>query len=249
MLQIANDDGKAEKMSNSLNNFILLHEALEQVRPSALRMLVLQTHYRSPLVFGEKRLEEANAALKRIETTVHNLDWSLKNASADNPDSVDTDALNAATEACHKNFVEAMDDDFHCSKALGEIFALITEINNLVGDKPLSKNDSAAVKAARNKIVELMNVFGVVLQGVEGQDNTGAGSSSESEYPEEVVEIASKFANYSGSSTEEAVEALLAARTDARKNKQFDIADGIRDALTELGLKIEDTPQGPRIAK
>lgn len=75
MLQITNEEsGKNEKMSKSLNNFILLHEALEQVSAQTLRMLVLQTHYRSPLVFGEKRLDEAKTALNRIENAIKNLD-------------------------------------------------------------------------------------------------------------------------------------------------------------------------------
>ena len=78
MLQVANEEsGKNEKMSKSLNNFVLLYEALEQVEPNVLRMLVLQTHYRSPLVFGEKRLSEAEAALNRIETAVKNFDWKI----------------------------------------------------------------------------------------------------------------------------------------------------------------------------
>lgn len=74
MLQIANkESGKNEKMSKSLNNFVLLHEALEQVDANILRMLVLQTHYRSPLVFGEKRVAEAKAAFNRIETCINNI--------------------------------------------------------------------------------------------------------------------------------------------------------------------------------
>ena len=45
MLQIANAaTGEVEKMSKSLNNFLLLSEALDLVRPEALRMLMLQTH-------------------------------------------------------------------------------------------------------------------------------------------------------------------------------------------------------------
>ena len=249
MLQIANEQGTAEKMSKSLNNFILLHEALEQVRPSALRMLALQTHYRSPLVFGQKRLEEADAALKRIENTVHNLDWSIANAG-EKAHSIDVEKLKAAIERTHANFVEAMDDDFNCSKALGEIFALIADINNLVGDRQISTDDAKIVQDARDKIVELMNVFGVVLEGVSGQDDSGAGtSSSASTYPDEVIEIAKEFCDFSDDSTDEAVQALLLARTDARKNKQFDIADGIRDKLGAIGLKIEDTPQGPRVTK
>ena len=72
MLQIANEKtGEIEKMSKSLNNFLLLHEALDIVRPETLRMLMLQTHYRSPLdCSADARLAEADAALTRIENTV-----------------------------------------------------------------------------------------------------------------------------------------------------------------------------------
>ena len=49
MLQMVNaETGVEEKMSKSLNNFLLLYEVLDQVRPAVLRMLMLQTHYRSP---------------------------------------------------------------------------------------------------------------------------------------------------------------------------------------------------------
>ena len=73
MLQIANaETGETEKMSKSLNNFLLLHEVLEQVRPAALRMLMLQSHYRSPLVFGEQRVAEADE-LARITGAVKTL--------------------------------------------------------------------------------------------------------------------------------------------------------------------------------
>ena len=68
MLQIANaETGEAEKMSKSLNNFLMLYEALEIVRPEALRMLMLQTHYRSPLDFSDDNLQSAEKALQKLE--------------------------------------------------------------------------------------------------------------------------------------------------------------------------------------
>ena len=79
MLQV-----NAEKMSKSLGNFLLLHEVLEDARPEALRMLMLQTHYRSPLDFSTERMDEADAALSRIENalsaawTVHRTPWMVR---------------------------------------------------------------------------------------------------------------------------------------------------------------------------
>ena len=46
-----------------------------------------------------------------------------------------------------------------------------------------------------------------------------------------------------------AMAALLDARANARANKNYAVADAIRDGLAELGFRIEDTPQGARIVK
>jgi cysteinyl-tRNA synthetase len=52
---------------------------------------------------------------------------------------------------------------------------------------------------------------------------------------------------FEGSDPAVAVALLLEARAEARKAKQWDVADGVRNGLTELGLTIEDTPQGSRV--
>ena len=75
MLQI-----NSEKMSKSLGNFLLLRDVLETVKPEVLRMLMLQTHYRSPLDFSSDRLEESEAALDRIAGLAKRLVWALGNA-------------------------------------------------------------------------------------------------------------------------------------------------------------------------
>ena len=56
-------------------------------------------------------------------------------------------------------------------------------------------------------------------------------------------------AGYTGSNSEEAIRALLDCRAAARKEKNFALADKVRDGLTELGYVIEDTPQGARVRR
>ncbi|MBQ3106200.1 MAG: cysteine--tRNA ligase [Eggerthellaceae bacterium] len=240
MLQIANaETGEAEKMSKSLNNFLLLHEALDIVRPEALRMLMLQTHYRSPLVFGDQRLGEADAALTRIENAVGSLTWQLENA-APGESAVDGAALEAAVAKARAAFVEAMDDDFNAPEALGAVFGLVNEANAAVAGKTVTQTDVPAVQAALDAVVELMGVFGV---------NVGADAEDQGEaYPVEVLALAAELAGYAGSSTVEAVDALLAARAAARKEKNWAVADGVRDGLGALGFTIMDTPQGTRVS-
>ena len=162
MLQIANEKtGEIEKMSKSLNNFLLLHEALDIVRPETLRMLMLQTHYRSPLVFGDARLAEADAALTRIENTVKNLEWLLASATAEGACALDAAAIEGATQAARAAFVDAMDDDFNAPAALGAVFTLVGDVNSAIAGKEPTAADVPALIAARDSIAELMGVFGI----------------------------------------------------------------------------------------
>ena len=202
-------------------------------------MLMLQTHYRSPLVFGDTRLAEADAALTRIETAVKNADW-LISVAQDGDSAVDDAALTAAAQTAKEQFVRAMDDDFNAPEALGCVFTLVGELNGAVAGKSIAKADAAAVAAARNAIVDLMGCFGI--------DVSAADEDESASYPEAVLELAAQIASYEGTSKAEAVQALLDARATARKEKNWAVADGVRDGLAGLGFTIEDTPQGARVS-
>ena len=235
MLQI-----NSEKMSKSLGNFKLLRDVLKVTDPKVLRFLMLQTHYRSPLDFSDERLAEAGAALCRIENAVKNLDWQLQNAQ-DIPSPLDTRELMKRTKEAKLAFILAMDDDFNTCKALGEVFDFIADVNAQTAGKTLSLSDVPPVRDVRALIVELMGVFGI---DVEAAADAADGACA---YPAEVVALAADIAGYEGADAAEAVDALLAARADARAAKDWACADAVRDGLCGLGFVIEDTPQGARV--
>lgn len=238
MLQVVNEEtGEEEKMSKSLNNFLLLHEVLEQVSPEVLRMLMLQTHYRSPLVFGEARVAEASAALNRLENFVKNADWLCSNAG-DNPAAFDADAYAAAARKMREGFTEAMDDDFNTAGALGAVFGFVGEANALLADACLCCKTAKVVEDAENELVELMGVLGIELAG---------SACPTGNCPAGVFALAAEVAGYDGSDGEAALQALLDARAQARKEKNWAVADAVRDGLGGLGFVIEDTPQGARV--
>ncbi|MEG0096012.1 MAG: cysteine--tRNA ligase [Raoultibacter sp.] len=232
MLQI-----NSEKMSKSLGNFLLLRDVLKTTRPEVLRMLMLQTHYRSPLDFSDERLSESEVALSRITNTVKNLEWLESNAQ-DIPSRLDIRALLTLIRETRNEFIFAMDDDFNTAGGLGALFAFVGDLNAAIADKTLSLSDLPAIRQARELIAELMGVFGIDLEG----------EQKAASYPPEVVGLAQKLAGYAGSDTVQAVLALLACRTEARSNKDWALADKVRDGLAAFDLVIEDTPQGPRIA-
>ena len=235
MLQV-----NAEKMSKSLGNFKLLRDVLDAVRPEVLRFLMLQTHYRSPLDFSDERLAEAQAALGRIENAVRNLGWQLENAQ-DAPSPLDTRALMKRAKEAKVAFVLAMDDDFNTCRALGEVFDLVADVNAQTAGKVLSVSDVPIVRDARDTVIELMGVFGIDVAAA------GEGDAGEA-YPVEVVDLAADLAGYEGADAAEAVDALLAARAEARAAKDWPRADAVRDGLAGLGFTVEDTPQGARVS-
>lgn len=231
MLQI-----NAEKMSKSLGNFLLLRDVLKTTRADVLRMLMAQTHYRSPLDFSEERLKEAEAALDRIIGLERRLRWAMDHAQ-DGDAALDASAIRAAIDGARADFTEAMDDDFNTAGALGVVFSYVAEVNSLVGDKVVAAPDVAALQAARDALVDLMGVFGIAL------DAEGAAA----DYPREVIDLARELAGFDDNDAAAAMNALLEARAQARKERNFDLADQVRDGLVDLGFVIEDTSQGARI--
>lgn len=110
-----------EKMSKSLNNFVLVNEIRKQVDPKVLRFFILSVHYRHPVNFSEKLVEQAKAGLDRIMTAYQNVSHRL-DSSANLGDQSDI-WLNKI-EACQNDFVEAMDDDFNTANGIAAIFEL-----------------------------------------------------------------------------------------------------------------------------
>lgn len=235
MLQI-----NSEKMSKSLNNFLLLKDVLDAYDASIIRMLMLQTHYRSPLDFSDARLDEASTALDRIMTFVRNVDWiSTLSVVPQGASAKEKQDFSAMIDAAQAKFVAEMDDDFNTAGALGAIFELIKAGNTFSAthSEKLDAEDVALLRRAADKAMEILSALGIVIEAKEEQ----------SEYPIELVELASSLVGFAGDLPSQAAEALLDARITARTEKNWALADGIRDGLSALGFVIEDTASGARI--
>jgi len=235
MLQV-----NAEKMSKSLGNFLLLKEVQERYPTPVIRLLMLQTHYRSPLDFSDSRLDETTHAYERLENLVRNLRWarSLAACGLGAPEGA-CSGLRLHIDAAREKFTAEMDDDFNTAGALGSVFELAKAANVFLADYQvdLCMDDKEALLRAEEVVVELLGVLGIEIA-----------EPQECPYPVEVVALASEVAGYSGDDPEEAVDALLASRAAARAEKDWARADRVRDGLAVLGFTIEDTPQGARVA-
>lgn len=104
-----------EKMSKSLGNFFTIREVLEKYDPEVVRFFILRAHYRSPLNYSDKHLDDAKASLTRLYTALRGVNV---------PDSdIDWQQPQAA------KFKSAMDDDFNTPEAIAILFELANDLN------------------------------------------------------------------------------------------------------------------------
>ena len=232
----------SEKMSKSLGNFLLLKDVLEHYPVPIIRLLMLQTHYRSSLDYSAERLEEARTAFERLANSVRMLRWAASNACGAGADASERTALAEAIGEAQRRFDEEMDDDFNSAGALGAIFELARLANSFVGGREarLGLEDAAVAQRAADVIVELLGVLGVSM-------TRDVSITVDAVVVDRLVELASRLTAYAGTDQEEAKRALLDARASARRDKNWALADEIRDQLSSLGWRIEDTPTGARV--
>jgi len=154
MLQVKGHGmSKEEKMSKSLGNFFTVKDVAEKFDTSTIRFYFLNTHYMSPLVYGEDMLEEAKAALGRILNNYGDLKSYVKTAPEGDAESDDCCDL---IEGYRQAFRNAMDDDFNTRQAIEVLFQMVRATNKSMADKTLSK------KAAQRHIA-LIDEFNGIL--------------------------------------------------------------------------------------
>ena len=229
---------EGEKMSKSLGNFFTLKEILDKYPADAVRLLMLQTHYRSPLDFSFERLNGVVGTLERLRGCVANLQWAASQAKRSSVEGADA-ALMQQVERAQAEFERQMDDDFNTAGALAAVFELVTAANTYL-DEAGANMGGEVCTAAATAISDLLAVLGI---------DASAQEAAGEDLPAELVDLARERAGYAGDSAQEAADALLELRAQARANKDWGTADAIRDGIAALGLVIEDTAAGTRVKR
>ncbi|HAU39627.1 MAG: cysteinyl-tRNA synthetase, cysteinyl-tRNA synthetase [Candidatus Peregrinibacteria bacterium GW2011_GWF2_43_17] len=142
-----------EKMSKSLNNFFTLKDIFKEYTPLAVRLLMLGTHYRSPINFSHEILAQAENGLSRLKDFLIN----LKNYKSDIPESDKN--LEKALKTAIKDFEKKMDDDFDTGGGLAALYDLIKEINILMKDKKIAEKDKGGIEATLKKIDSVLSIL------------------------------------------------------------------------------------------
>jgi cysteinyl-tRNA synthetase len=179
---------EGEKMSKSLGNFFTIRELLADWPGEVLRFNMLRTHYRQPIDWTVKGLEESWKTLD---------DWY-------------TLADEDGAEHVAGSVLEALVDDLNTPRMLAELHGLRARAQT--GDR-----------LARGELIASLRFLGFL------RDSAADWAARKT----------------SGKDIDAAkVEALIAARTAARKAKNFAESDRIRDELAAMGVVLKDSKDG-----
>jgi cysteinyl-tRNA synthetase len=205
-----------EKMSKSLGNFFTIRDVLKKYKPEEVRFFILRAHYRSPLNYSDKHLDDAKAALTRLYTALRNIDIPTNEIDWQQPQA--------------KRFKEAMDDDFNTPEAMAVLFDLANEVN-----KTKSIETASLLKG-------LGAVIGLLQDSVDSYLQSPSGDVIHTQTGNAVADGFS--ANITSGINTEKINEMILFRVEAKKTKNFAEADRIRKVLSDVGIILEDTPQG-----
>lgn len=220
----------AEKMSKSLGNFSTIQDLLGAFPADAIRLLLLQTHYRNPIDFTAESLQAAKTAVQRlVRAAASDVQEANGNGSkaSDEEQSGSKRSLHGAVHENHTindvgtseyesvrafetEFVDAMNNDFNTAVAISLLFSLSDRIGIVHDD-----GEKAACVQALRKYSKLL---GLTLEDTrKSLDRSTAG---------------------------QLVDIMLQLRQSARVKKDYPTSDLIRNELVKLGINVMDTAGG-----
>ena len=189
----------SEKMSKSIGNVLLVHELLKQAPGEAIRLALLNAHYRQLLDWSEQGLRQSRSMLDRLYGALRDMQ----------------DIKAASDAALPEAFIAALHDDLNTPKALAELFALAKQANSV--------SDDAERAVLKSQLLQAGEYLGLLQQDPADWFTQGGDSDDDAE-----------------------IDALVAARGQARANKDWAGSDRIRDQLAAMGITIEDKADGVR---
>jgi cysteinyl-tRNA synthetase len=198
-------------MSKSKGNFFTVRDIVKEFDYEVIRFFMLSAHYRNPINFSRKLLEQAKSGLDRIYTCIDNLEHLDKNATKSEISDGEKEIEKSLDELKDK-FIKAMDDDLNTADAIAAIFDIVKESNTNIN----ADSSKEIIEKAYFLLKELGKVLGIGLKERE--------KNIDSE-----------------------IQELIERRQQARKEKNWKEADEIRDKLKEMGITLQDTPQGVKV--
>jgi cysteinyl-tRNA synthetase len=217
------------KMSKSEGNEIVVTELLKRHAPETLRLLLLSSHYRSPIEYSEDRLREVRRSLEgfyrffeRYEQITGQSFYQLP--VREGGESQFAAPLPESVPPLRDRFFEAMDDDFNTAGAAGALFELLSVLNRFADAAKLEAGAGPQAveefRAGARVLRQLSHILGLFWEPA---------ARAEVSHDQLLGGL---------------MQLLIDLRAEARRAKNFALADQIRKRLGELGVTLEDRPSG-----
>ncbi len=209
------------KMSKSLGNFFTVREISEKYDLQVLRFFMLSAHYRSPLNFSAELMEASKNGLERILTGA--------------------ERLGEAEKAARERKAGESDSGQVPAKGLSrDEEAFVAEAKELAAKYEAAMDDDFNTADAIAAVFELVKLSNSTVSG----DSSPAYIGFMKELLEKLCDVMGIVTRREAVALDEEIEAMIEARQQARKAKNFALADEIRGRLLEMGIVLEDTREG-----
>jgi cysteinyl-tRNA synthetase len=240
-----------EKMSKSLGNFFTVEEVGAKFPLAVIRYFLVATHYRTQLEFSDASLTEAQSAFERIAILAKRV-RDLLAAPAEAGESAPS-PLREYSPATRQAFREAMDDDFNTPRALGALFTFVTQVNEIINTPGfvLTAGAQAELRDVQDCLTEVGDVLGLPLGPEAAPITAGPSAEAKAQLLADLrgltagkEQAAAALGEDLADDLDRLVRAAISLRRQARADKDWKIADGIRDLLASAGIVLEDFPEG-----
>ena len=207
-----------EKMSKSLGNFFTIREVLAKFDAEAMRVFLLNTHYRNPINYSDAVLVEAEKRLVYLYETLDKVDRLAQGVTA----------AEGAPDDLVERARQALDDDFNTAAVLGILAEAFTAANALADRRGKKSPEDKARLARFARDARVVGQELGILQRPPAQA---------------LLALRDRAAARRGID-QELVARRLAERAEARRAEDFARSDAIRDELLEKGISVHDSPSG-----
>lgn len=206
-------------MSKSLGNFLMIKDVLKVYHPETVRLFLLSNHYRSPIDFTDKALDEAKTGLDKIYALLERIEKEI---------GVQPDQENESG-ACWQRFSDAMDDDFNSARGIGILFDTVRSMNRLLDQKKnqISPEIKKTVHSDYSDILRIGSVLGILMED-----------------PKVYFQIKQARSLEQKSMDPDVIDQMIRERDQARKAKNWSKADQIRNQLADMNIVLEDRAEG-----
>ncbi len=219
------------KMAKSLGNILDVERAVELHGRNALRMWILQSHYSQPIDYSEEILEEKRRSYERLQNLYARISGSNSTSELDE----------SLAHELRERVDRAMLDDLNTPEAVAAVFEVMGRAGAEISARPVAAHEFRALAA---NLAEILTTFGFDLSSAQEVLLTGTLAVESSFHGDlEVIKVRGT------SEAHEQVVQKVRTREDARRQKNWALADRLRDELKVEGWLVEDTPEGPVLSR